>query len=325
MGPNWATMDTVDGKSVLRFERRIAHPPEKVFTALSDPAELAHWFPARVETEPRPGAPMRFVFPGEGTEEGEALTGQVLEFDPPKLFAFEWNGDVLRFELTPDGTGCLLVFTHTVSPDNGGWLAAARNAAGWDTCLAALVAALDGTGQPAAGDAASMLASIESYVERFGLGEGEVHETADGYLLRFERDLVWRPAEQVWSQLTAAAEEGAPEPAPGADPPLQATHGYQEEGRLTEVAAPHLLEYEWLHEGAPAGRVRFEIHTDPQLGTRLVLTQTVPAHLAGSLATVLAAWQTHLELFFAALFGEIRCPWPAERTRELETRYAARR
>ncbi|GAB3483118.1 SRPBCC family protein [Amycolatopsis cihanbeyliensis] len=321
MAPSWATLDTVDGRSVLRFERRFGHPPEKVFAAVSDPTELVHWFPARVETEPRAGARMRFVFPGEGAADGEVLTGRVLEFDPPRLFAFEWNDDVLRFELASEGEGCLLVFTHVLSPDNGGWLAAGRNAAGWDTCLAALAAALDGEQPP---PAAGMLTRIESYVERFGLAGGEVRETTDGYLVRFERDLVWRPPEQVWSVLAAPAGDGAAEPAPGTDPPLPATHGYLQEGPVTEVAAPHLLEYEWRHEGAAAGRVRFEIDTDPKLGTRLVLTQTVPARLAGLRATTLAAWQTHLELFFAALFGEVRCPWPAERTRELEAAYAAR-
>jgi hypothetical protein len=37
---------------------------------------------------------------------------------------------------------------------------------------------------------------------------------------------------------------------------------------------------------------------------------------------LLAAWQTHLELLFAALHGDIRCPWPVDRTTTLEKRYA---
>ena len=38
---------------------------------------------------------------------------------------------------------------------------------------------------------------------------------------------------------------------------------------------------------------------------------------------LLAAWQTHLELVFAALHGDVRCPWPAERTEALRAHYAA--
>ena len=40
---------------MLRFERVLAHPPEQVFRAISEPAELRHWFPA----ERRVGAARR--------------------------------------------------------------------------------------------------------------------------------------------------------------------------------------------------------------------------------------------------------------------------
>ena len=33
-----ATLDTVDGRPVLRMERRLAHPPEKVWRAIHEPA-----------------------------------------------------------------------------------------------------------------------------------------------------------------------------------------------------------------------------------------------------------------------------------------------
>ena len=97
-----AALETVAGQAVLRFERTLRHPPEKVWTAVTDPAEMSQWFPATVETELRPGAPIRFsmdeVVPG--TTEGE-----VLELDPPKVYVFRWNDDVLRFELLPDDDG----------------------------------------------------------------------------------------------------------------------------------------------------------------------------------------------------------------------------
>ncbi|MBV8934055.1 MAG: SRPBCC domain-containing protein, partial [Kutzneria sp.] len=56
-----ASLRIVEGTPVLRFERRIAHPPAKVWRAVTDPAEMAHWFPAAVETELRTGAAMRFT------------------------------------------------------------------------------------------------------------------------------------------------------------------------------------------------------------------------------------------------------------------------
>ncbi|MEW2352189.1 SRPBCC family protein [Spirillospora sp. NPDC029432] len=307
-----ATLQTINGEPTLRFERRLAHPPAKVWRAVSDPAEMAHWFPAAVEAELRPGAPMRFVFPGDLEVEG-ASDGEVLEVDPPKVFMFRWNDDVLRFELLPDGDGCLLVFTQTIGGGRTGLLGAGRTAAGWDTCLAELAGRLDGTTVPARTD---WLGPMEHYIEKFGLAEGTVRETGDGHELTFARDLVWKPADEVWRLLV-----GGTEPSIGGEPPTPATNGYVRPGKVTKADAPRLLEYEWLHEGTPAGTVRWEIVSDPRLGVRVELTQTLPRRLAALRATALAAWHVHLELFFAATHGDQRCPWPADRTDQLTRKY----
>lgn len=134
--------------------------------------------------------------------------------------------------------------------------------------------------------------------------------------MHFARDMVWKPAGWVWALLTEDTE-----PRVGDEPPLPATNGYVPAGPVTEVDAPRLLEYQWHHDGDPAGRVRWEIVHDPLLGTRVELTQTIPARLADLSVTALAAWHVHLELFFAAAHGDIRCPWPTERTEQLRQRY----
>ncbi|MCO1580706.1 SRPBCC domain-containing protein [Crossiella sp. SN42] len=73
-----------NARPVLRFERRLRHPPEKVWRAVTDPAHLKHWFPAELQTEQRIGAPITFVFPGAEAPPG---SGEILEFDPPRVFA----------------------------------------------------------------------------------------------------------------------------------------------------------------------------------------------------------------------------------------------
>jgi hypothetical protein len=70
--------------------------------------------------------------------------------------------------------------------------------------------------------------------------------------------------------------------------------------------------------------VRWVFAHDPEVGTSVELTQSVPPRLADVRAIALAAWHVHLELFFAATQGEIRCPWPEERTEQLRAMYAAR-
>jgi len=131
--------DNVERRAALRFERRLAHPVDRVWRAVTDPAELAHWFPSAVEVDLREGSRMSFAFPDEGLP---SMDGTVLELDPPRRFAFAWGDERLRFELEPDagGDGCLLRLTHFLSTREQ----AARDAAGWHVCLAELEKRLAG-------------------------------------------------------------------------------------------------------------------------------------------------------------------------------------
>jgi uncharacterized protein YndB with AHSA1/START domain len=146
----------------LRFERRLAHPPEKVWRALTDNAELSHWFPARIDGPREAGAPLRFVFPDDPSE---PTTGKISVFEPPRLLEYTWAGDVLRWELTPDGKGCLLVFT-TIPGDRAN---ASRDATGWHFCLDNLEARVDG--KPAAAFDKERFSQLTAeYDAKFGLG-----------------------------------------------------------------------------------------------------------------------------------------------------------
>ncbi|WP_103353100.1 SRPBCC family protein [Amycolatopsis sp. CA-128772] len=184
-----ATLQTADERPALRLERRLKHAPEKVWRAITDPAELAHWFPARVDVELRAGGAIRFTFPGEDS----TTTGRVITADPPREFTFVWNDDTLRWLIAPDGDGSLLRFTHTFGRGDPAIakLAAGRTAAGWDVCLDALDARLAGR---TAGQPREWHGRMASYVEQFGLDDGEV--LGDG-TIRFRRDLGWKPLDEL--------------------------------------------------------------------------------------------------------------------------------
>ena len=47
------TYEIVDDRSALSFERRLAHSVERVWRAVSEPGELAHWFPSAMSGELR--------------------------------------------------------------------------------------------------------------------------------------------------------------------------------------------------------------------------------------------------------------------------------
>src|SRR3954454_5969327 len=129
------TYETIDGKPAVRFERRLAHPIERVWRSITEPDELEAWFPSQVSGELRLGATLRFSFEG-----GMEMEGEVTEFDPPHRLAFSWGEDLLRFELEPDGEGTLLRLTDVLTePDR-----AARDAAGWHVCLDRLEQSLGG-------------------------------------------------------------------------------------------------------------------------------------------------------------------------------------
>jgi uncharacterized protein YndB with AHSA1/START domain len=284
-----ATLTHVNGEPTLRFERRLRHAPAKVWRAVSDPAEMKHWFPAAVEAELRPGAPMRFVFPEEAVVDG-AWDGEVLEVDEPKVFMFRWNSDVLRIELIPDGDGCRLVFTQTLGGGRVGYLGAGRTAAGWDSCLDQLVAQLDGSSVPPREDWHTPMAY---YIEKFGVGDG----TVDGAELRFARDLVWKPPAASWQLLMDGIDSGIVPP-----------------GQVVRTEEPRVLEYEWQR----GGTVRWEFLSDPKLGERVELTLTAPADLR---AAALATWHHHLELFFAVTMDGADVRWSDDRVAELTKHY----
>jgi uncharacterized protein YndB with AHSA1/START domain len=301
------TLSVIAGRNVLRFERRYPHPVDKVWRAITEPAHLSRWFPADMRMELQLGAKIRFVFREAEWDESD---GEITALDPPRLFEFTWAGDVLRWELAPDGGGCLLVFHHTFEDRAG----AASSASGWEGCLAGLDEVLGDTPpeQP------HWAERHEEYVELFGLGEGTVLDQEGGHLVRFERQMTL-PVDRIWAELCESAADTAIEV--GGVPPVRVTNPYVAAGAVTTVEAPRLIEYEWTRDGAPAGRVRWELAPGTG-GARLILTQSVPAAAPDERITALASWHTRLEIFAARLRGREVCPWPSHRTAELMKHYA---
>ncbi len=128
---------TDDGRWQLRFTRTLHHPQALVWRAITEPEHLAAWFPTTIEGERAAGAPLRFSFPGG---EADPFDGEMIAYDPPRAIELRWGTDIVRIELRPDGDGTELTLLDTL--DERG--KAARDAAGWHTCLDALEAGLRG-------------------------------------------------------------------------------------------------------------------------------------------------------------------------------------
>jgi uncharacterized protein YndB with AHSA1/START domain len=149
------TLETIDGRPALRFERTLAHPIERVWRAVSVPAELERWFPAAADWTPATGE----------TFEAAGATGEVTEVDPPHRLAWIYAGQLYSFDLTAHGDGCHLVFTHVLD-DRG---LAAQTATGWDAYLSRLEPHLAGESLSEEEAHESWEETHERYADRFGV------------------------------------------------------------------------------------------------------------------------------------------------------------
>jgi uncharacterized protein YndB with AHSA1/START domain len=115
----------------LRFVRLLPHSPERVWRALTEPAELAAWFPSTIEGARVAGAHLTFTF--EHAEAPE-MDGVMIACEEPRLLEFMWGNDQIRIELEPAPEGTRLTLSDTLE-ENG---KAARDGAGWHACLGGL-------------------------------------------------------------------------------------------------------------------------------------------------------------------------------------------
>jgi uncharacterized protein YndB with AHSA1/START domain len=153
-------LHALDDRWQLEFSRTLTYPPEEVWRVLTDPRRMRGWFPAEIQGDREPGARLRFVFPDDP---GPASHGVMKAFESPSLLEFRWDEDLLRFEVTPAEGGTVLRLTDTF--DELG--KAAREGAGWHTCLDMLEFELSGDDPP--WNPAERWEQIhDSYVEELG-------------------------------------------------------------------------------------------------------------------------------------------------------------
>ena len=154
------TVEKIHGQWVLRFERRLPHPREKVWDALTRPEQIREWFgEGDVELELVEGGrfEVRTTGPPELVEAvireaGEAALVQhnaVLRVEPPSVFEHTFGDpdSIVRWELTPDGDGTLLRLAHTEPPTFTTTKDGPRDLAGWHALLDQLAQVL--AGEPA--------------------------------------------------------------------------------------------------------------------------------------------------------------------------------
>ena len=143
-----ATDGTIEKRgdtSVLRFERHLRHPIERVWRAITEPDEIEAWLArADLELAEEGRVALEWLNTDENGQryEGSVVTGTVTKLDPPRLL--EYDTDVhglLRWELAPtDGGTDLTLTVANVFPEG----ALSKTMAGWHVHLDFLEEALEG-------------------------------------------------------------------------------------------------------------------------------------------------------------------------------------
>jgi uncharacterized protein YndB with AHSA1/START domain len=133
----------------LKYERRLSHPREIVWKAITDPKEIFRWLPDYKGTfDGYNGGAIDLV----NTVSGSHVTGDILGWDLHHVFEYEWHispnpmfphgepESVIRWELKQDGdSDTLLIVTHSRLTKS----TALRLAPGWHAYLDRLEAILN--------------------------------------------------------------------------------------------------------------------------------------------------------------------------------------
>jgi uncharacterized protein YndB with AHSA1/START domain len=96
------------GHCAVRLTRRYAASPEEVWGALTESDSLARWLDPSCEVSLDGGSDLELADGG--------IVVRVRTLEPHQLIELDWetNGEpsVVRFELTTDGSGTVLVLDH---------------------------------------------------------------------------------------------------------------------------------------------------------------------------------------------------------------------
>src|SRR6185312_11498649 len=128
-----------DNKWTLILVRELRHSPDKVWRALTDPAQLREWAPFDADTSlGRAGTTVKLTTVGAPTPMVSETT--VTRADAPNLLEYKWGGFDMRWKLEALGGGTRLTLWTNIDRRY-----ISMGAAGWHICLDVLDHLLGGT------------------------------------------------------------------------------------------------------------------------------------------------------------------------------------
>ena len=122
----------------LVLTRQLRHPPDKVWQALTDPAQLREWAPFDADAN-MGKADTTVKLNTVGTPTAMVSETRIKRADAPHVLEYQWGEGDLRWELEDFGGGTRLTLWHNIDRRY-----IAMGAAGWQICFDVLECWLDG-------------------------------------------------------------------------------------------------------------------------------------------------------------------------------------
>ena len=138
-GPANAAHVQKDGDNwTLVLVKELRHPPEKVWAALTDPAQLREWAPFDADLSlGTVGSTVKLTTVGAPMAHVTETT--VTRADAPRVLEYNWGGNNIRWELEAFGRGTRLTLWTSISRRF-----ISMGAAGWHICFDVLERLLAG-------------------------------------------------------------------------------------------------------------------------------------------------------------------------------------
>jgi uncharacterized protein YndB with AHSA1/START domain len=138
-GPVTAEVQKDGEKWTLVLVREMRHSPEKVWKALTDPAQLREWAPFDADGSlGKVGSTVKLTTVGAPTP--HITESKVTRADAPKLLEYKWGDFNMRWQLEPVGAGTRLTLWTNIDRRF-----ISMGAAGWHVALDVLDQLLSGT------------------------------------------------------------------------------------------------------------------------------------------------------------------------------------
>jgi len=136
-------------KWTLVLTRELRHSPERVWQALTDPAQLREWAPFDADRNlGKAGTAVKLTTVGAPAPHVSETS--ITRAEAPKVLEYSWGGQEMRWELEAVGSGTRLMLYHNIDRRF-----ISMGTAGWHICFDVLDRLLGGTpiGRIVAGEA----------------------------------------------------------------------------------------------------------------------------------------------------------------------------